>query len=108
MALKVIFRPEAEADLVGLYEYIAQEAGYKVAGGYIDRIEETCMALATFPKRGTRRDDILPGLRTVGFERRITIAFRVLKAEVEIVTIAYAGRNFEDDLQGQGIKVQPP
>ncbi len=41
---------------------------------------------------------LLPGLRTVGFERRVTIAFRVLKTEVEIVTIAYAGRHFEDDL----------
>jgi len=76
--------------LVGLYGYIAERSGYRIAGGYIDRIEEACMALATFPKRGTRRDDILPGLRTVRFERRVTIAFRVLK----IVTIAYAGRNF--------------
>ena len=100
MARKVVFRPEAEADLVGLYEHIAERSGYRIAGGYIDRIEEACMALSTFPKRGTRREDIMPGLRTVGFERRVTIAFRVLKAQVEIVTIAYAGRNFEDDLQG--------
>jgi toxin ParE1/3/4 len=101
VAFKVFFRPEAEADLVGLYEYIAEQAGYTIAGGYIDRIEEACMALATFPERGTRRDDILPGLRTFGFERRVTIAFRVLKSRVEIVTIAYAGRNFEDDFRGQ-------
>jgi toxin ParE1/3/4 len=99
MALKVVFRPEAEADLIGLYEYIVERSGHQIAGGYIDRIEEACMALATFPKRGRRRDDILPGLRTIGFERRITIAFRVLKNQVEIVTIAYAGRNFEDDLK---------
>lgn len=98
MTFKVFFRPEAEADLVGLYEYIAEKAGHKIAGDYIDRIEEACMGLATFPKRGTRRDDILPGLRTFGFERRVTIAFRVLKSRVEIVTIAYAGRKFEDDL----------
>lgn len=98
MALKVFFRPESEADLISLYDYIAERAGRRIAGGYIDRLEEACMALATFPKRGTRRDDILPGLRTIGFERRVTIAFRVLKVRVEIVTIAYAGRNFEDDL----------
>src|SRR5215472_3053888 len=98
MALEVVFRPEAEADLIGLYEYIAERSGHSIAGGYIDRIEEACMALATFPKRGTSRDDLLPGLRTIGIERRVTIAFRVLKARVEIVTIAYAGRNFEDEL----------
>jgi toxin ParE1/3/4 len=59
------------------------------------------MDLATFPERGTRRDDILPGLRTIGFERRVTIAFRVLKARVEIVTIAYGGRDFERELRRQ-------
>jgi len=99
VALKVYFRQQAEVDLLALYEYIAGEAGTLVAGNYIDRIEAACMALATFPKRGTRRDDILPGLRTIGFERRVTIAFRVLKTRVEIVTIAYGGRAFERGLR---------
>ncbi|MGJ4943012.1 type II toxin-antitoxin system RelE/ParE family toxin [Bradyrhizobium sp. HKCCYLS1011] len=99
MAFEVVFRPEAEADLIGLYEYIAERSGHNIAGDFIDRIEEACMALATFPKRGTRRDDVLPGLRTIGFERRVTIAFWVFKEQVEIVTVAYAGRNSEDDLK---------
>ena len=46
---EVVFRPLAEADLFGLYEYIATEAGPDVAGAYIDRIEATCLALETFP-----------------------------------------------------------
>lgn len=99
MAREVYFRPEAEADLVGLYEYIAERSGAAIAGGYIERIEAACLALASYPERGTRRDDILPGLRTVGFERRATIAFRVLRTRVEIVTIAYGGRDFESDLR---------
>jgi toxin ParE1/3/4 len=99
VALKVYFRPQAEDDLSALYEYIASRAGVHVAGSYIDRIEAACMALATFPERGTRRNDILPGLRTIGFERRASIAFRVLKTRVEIVTIAHGGRNFETGLR---------
>ena len=55
---KVSFRPQAETDLFGLYDYVAQEADRAVAGAYIDRIEAACMALETFPNRGTRRDDI--------------------------------------------------
>jgi toxin ParE1/3/4 len=89
VAPRVYFRRQAQADLFALYEYLAGEAGVSVAGNYIDRIEAACLALATFPKRGARRDDILPGLRTIGFDRRATIAFRVLKTRVEIVTIAY-------------------
>jgi toxin ParE1/3/4 len=95
VTLKVYFRPQAEDDLFALYEYIASKAGGTVAGHYLDRIEAACMALASFPQRGTLRDDIVPGLRTFGFERRATIGFRVLKTRVEIVTIAYGGRNFE-------------
>jgi toxin ParE1/3/4 len=40
-----------------------------------------------------------PGLRTIGFERRVTIAFRVLKTQVQIITIAYGGRDFESELR---------
>ena len=98
MAREIYFRPEAEADLVRLYEYIAERSGAAIAGGYIERIEAACTALASFRERGTRRDDILPGLRTIGFERWATIAFRVLRTRVEIVTIAYGGRDFESDL----------
>jgi toxin ParE1/3/4 len=95
----VTFRPAAEADLFALYDYIAEQSGPARAGEYIARIERACLALATFPERGTRRDDILTGLRTIGFERRTTIAFRVVKTTVEIVAIAYAGRDFESGLR---------
>jgi toxin ParE1/3/4 len=62
-----------------LYQYIAAEAGTEIAASYIDRIETACMALETFPEHGMRRDDIRRGLRTMGFERRATIAFQVKK-----------------------------
>lgn len=99
MVHKVVFRRHAEKRLTELGLYIAGQAGTEVANRYLDRIYAACMALATFPERGRRRDDILPGLRVVGFERRVSIAFRVLKTRVEIVTIAYGGRDFETELR---------
>jgi toxin ParE1/3/4 len=92
---EVSFRPQAEADLFRLYGYIAEEAGLEVASAYIDRIEAACMALETFPERGTMRNDIRPGLRTMGFERRATIVFQVRKGEVVIVRIFYGGQDYE-------------
>lgn len=92
---KVNFRPEAEADLIGLYDYIATEAGLDVAGSYIDRIETACLSLADFPERGRRRDDIRPGLRVIGFEGRASIVFLVSKNDVVIVRILYGGRDLE-------------
>jgi toxin ParE1/3/4 len=97
---EVSFRPLAEADLFALYRHIAADSGHRVAAAYIDRIETACMALETFPERGTRRDDIRPGLRTMGFERRATIVFQVTRAEVVIVRIFYGGQNYERALRG--------
>jgi toxin ParE1/3/4 len=102
VAHKVVFRPVARADLLSLYTHISERSGRIRALGYIDRIEAACMHLATFPERGTRRDDLGKGIRTLGFERRATIVFRVLEDEVEIVTIAYAGRDFEGELADEG------
>jgi toxin ParE1/3/4 len=96
---RVNFRPMAEADLFALYEYIADEAGHAVASAYIDRIEDACLALQTFPERGTRRDDIRPGLRTIGVEKRVTIAFQVSKSDVTILRIFYGGRDYERSLR---------
>ena len=99
MTRRLVFRPTAENDLSSLFHFIAEASGPVRAGAYLDRIEHACLGLLTFPERGTRRDDIVPGLRTIGFERRAPIAFRILEDTVEIVAIAYAGRSFESDLQ---------
>ena len=96
---KVVFRDEANADLTAIYDYIASQSSPETAIGYIRRIQAACLALAHFPERGTKRDDILKGLRTIGFERRATIVFRVLRTRVEIVSIAYGGRSFEAGLR---------
>ncbi len=87
---------------VALYDYIADNSSPVIAIGYIRRIRSACQALEEFPERGHRRDEILPGPRIIGFEPRsprVTIAFRVLKTQVEIVTIAYGGQNFVRELR---------
>ncbi len=96
---RVSFRPAAEADLMGLYTYIAEEAGRVRAGAYIDRIEAACLALETMPRRGRPRDDIRPGLRTMSFERRATIVYQVKGAEVVIIRIFYGGQDYERSLR---------
>jgi toxin ParE1/3/4 len=98
---EVIFAPEAQADLFKLYNDIATDSGEQRARGYTDRIIASCLSLDLFPERGTRRDDLRPGLRTTTFRRRVTIAFHITDTTVVIDRILYAGRNlnalFEDD-----------
>jgi len=91
----VIFAPEAAEDLINLYDWIAQGASPAVAMGYVDRVEAFCQKLRVGSERGHLRNDIRSGLRIVGFERRLTIAFMVDNESVIILRIFSAGRNWE-------------
>lgn len=91
MAHEIVFAPEAQADLTDLYDYIAGHGGADRALGFVGRIEAACLSLAEFPERGTRYDDIRPGLRVIGLERRVTIAFHVGSRRVTIDRILYGG-----------------
>ena len=94
MAFKVVFRGSAERDLANLYRYIRDANNDPApAARYIQEIRSYCERFSDFPERGTRRDDIKQGLRTVGFERRATIVFRVQGNTVRILRVLYGGRN---------------
>jgi toxin ParE1/3/4 len=95
VAHSVLFAPEARDDLSELYLFIAERAGDARAMAYLERIEAYCGAFADFPERGTKRDDLFPGLRIVGFERRISIAFHVAGDTVTFLRILYGGRDLE-------------
>jgi toxin ParE1/3/4 len=99
LAHRVVFAPEAEAQLASIYGYIAGEAGPSVALAFTTAIVDYCESFATFPNRGTRRDDLRRGLRTIGFRRRVTIAFAVARESVSIVGIFYGGQDVEAALR---------
>lgn len=93
MQYRIRFAPEARRDLEDLYLYIAEEAGPDRALAYVERIEKFCLGFADFPQRGILRDDLFPGLRIVGFERRISVAFKVVADTVIFYRFLYGGRD---------------
>ena len=93
--MRVIFTPLAERQIDKLHEYITDKSGEARADGYIGRIISFCEGFVTFPERGTKRDDLLPGLRVTGFERRVVIALVVTEDAVLIEGIYYGGQDFE-------------
>ena len=93
--MRVLFTPLAERQLDSLHQYIAERASERTADGYVGRIVAFCQSLDTFPLRSAARDDLLPGLRTIGFERRATIAFMVTEDVVLIEGVFYGGQDLE-------------
>lgn len=90
----VVFAPEARDDLVKLGDWIAERADVETALNYVERVMTYCAGFGTSGERGRRRDDLRPGLRVVGFERRIALAFTVSPTEVTILRFYYGGQNW--------------
>lgn len=71
---------------------IAAAAGPERAEAYVLRIEQRCQILAVFPHAGSDHGDVVPGTRSLGFERRVRVAYRVEPGMVRILRVLYAGR----------------
>ena len=92
MAAEVIWRPEARNDLYQIYDWIADRADAATAFAYTSRIESFVERLSHFPNRGTPRFHLAAGLRTVTFERRIIIAYRVKGQQVIVARLIHTAR----------------
>ena len=99
MSYRVVFSPEAEEQLVALYSYIAVAASPDIAARYTEAIVRYCESLCAFPHRGTRRDDVRPGLRITNYKERAVIAFDVDAEQVSIIGVFYGGQDYETILQ---------
>lgn len=99
MAFKVRILPDAEDDLFEIYTYVAKNGGAERADGYDHRIRAACRRLADFPNRGTPRNPLEPGLRSIPFERRATIYYRVAERVVEIVRILRRGLDVDREFK---------
>lgn len=92
---RIVFAPEARDQLDRLHAYVAAAAGPDVATGFVDSILDHIAGLSDFPMRGTTRDDIRPGLRMIGWRRKVTIALIVEESDVVILGVFYGGRDSE-------------
>lgn len=100
MPHRIVITPETRDQIDQLYRYVATAAqDGEIALRFTDGLLDHIATLAEFPQRGTPREDIRPGLRTIPWKRRATIAYVVEKHDVVIVGVFYAGRNMEGLLQ---------
>ncbi len=99
MSHGIVVSPEASAQLDALYDYVAAASSHRIALKFNNDILNWIERLGDFPNRGTARADILPGLRTIGFRKRVTIAFVVEDSTVVVVGVFYGGQDFAASLK---------
>jgi toxin ParE1/3/4 len=95
----VVLSPEAEAQIVALYEYLAAHASPTIADTYTNAIVERCERLGEMPFAGIARDDIRRGMRTMFFRRRVVIAYSVGAKAVTVLAVFYGGQDYESLLR---------
>lgn len=54
--------------------------------------------MSTLPHRGTKRDDVRPGLRITNFRKRVVVAFTVSPTTVAVLGLFYGGQDYESFL----------
>ena len=94
----LIYTEEAGADLDWIYDTIASASSPATASRYEQRIRAFCEGLEFASERGTQRDEVRPGLRAIGFQKRVTVAFIVEAERVVILRIFYGGVDWVDEL----------
>ena len=87
--------PEAEAELDGIWIYIARESGsIEIADRTIESVTERFWLLAKYPHMGRRRDhDLRVGLRSLAADDYVII-HRIL--EDDVVLILHVGHGSRD------------
>ena len=80
--------------------YIADRGGAAVAERFVAGIVARAQRLSTFALRGTPRDDLQPGLRTVVDRRTVTIAYVVERDRVAVTDFLYRGEDSGARLKG--------
>ncbi len=95
LVYRIRLTPEAKDDLRNIGTFIRHRTSATVARSYVGRITRFIAGFDTFPERGSVHNEIRPGLRMIGFERRVTVAFLIDGQEVVFLRILYAGRQFD-------------
>jgi toxin ParE1/3/4 len=88
---RVFTRPRAEADLLDIWRYIAQDSP-ATADRLLDRIRDTLSRLAAMPLMGQARFDLAPGLRMFPVGNYL-IFFRPAQDGIEVIRILHGKRH---------------
>ncbi|WP_026603648.1 type II toxin-antitoxin system RelE/ParE family toxin [Methylomonas sp. 11b] len=91
---RLLIRPEAESDLDEIWWYIAQDSPNQ-ADKFLDRIQETLLALADYPKMGSCRDEIKNGVRSHSVGNYLIFYFP-LHDGIDIIRVMNKARDIEN------------
>jgi toxin ParE1/3/4 len=86
-------RPQAEADILEIWDYIAEDSLIE-ADRWVDRLDEKLALWATQPMMGRSRDELAPGVRSLPFGRYI-VFFEPVPAGIDVIRVLHGSRDID-------------
>ncbi len=100
---RLLWSPEAEADLLHIWEHYAEVAGQRTADGIARAVAEAAQFIEDHPHGGRARDEVRLGLRSIAKAPHV-IFYRVAEGGVPQIVRVLDGRRdvdaiFDEDEQ---------
>ena len=90
MSRRILYQPQAEFDLAGVYDLIAVDSP-RAALAFIADIRRRCEPLADFPRMGRAIDDVV---HHITFDRRVTVLYAFNDETVWVSRVFYLGQRY--------------
>ena len=90
---RVTRRPQAEADILEIWEYIAGDS-ISAADQWVDALHEKMSLWASQPLMGRARDELVPGVRSLTFGRYV-VFFEPLQDGIDVVRVLHGSRDID-------------
>lgn len=90
---RVTRRPQAEADVLEIWDYIAEDSVFD-ADRWVDRLDEKLSLWATQPLMGRNRDELATGIRSLAFGRYVVL-FEPLPNGIDVVRVLHGSRDID-------------
>lgn len=90
---RVTRRPQAEADILEIWDYIAEDSVVE-ADRWLDRLDEKFSLWASQPMMGRGRDELAPGIRSLVFGRYV-VFFEPLRDGIDVVRVLHGSRDID-------------
>ncbi|HEX3356374.1 MAG TPA: type II toxin-antitoxin system RelE/ParE family toxin [Tepidisphaeraceae bacterium] len=95
MSCSFLFTPEAEGDVLGIWEFIADDDSVKSADRVIARIYDECQRLGDMPGMGHFREDLLDKRHKFWSVWSYLIVYRWEAKPIQIIAIVHGARDLD-------------
>ncbi len=92
--LPIILSPEADQDLLDIWERLSHVISSAIADKQLREIERLCLAISDWPEYGRAREDVRKGLRSAPVGRYV-VFYRPTKDAIELVRVLDGRRDVD-------------